>query len=125
MKRRVTAIVLAVLVPVGISTKLYCGPIAGWVNRYAGDIVSPIFIFFLVLLFMPKLKPLPCAAGVFIFCAAVEFSQFLSTPLLLSIRGNILGRTILGSDFEWPDFIFYVIGIFISLKLYNILKDET
>ena len=125
MKRWKILIVLAVLVPAGISTKLYGGPLAVWANRYGGDIVSPMFIFFLVILLLPRIDPYRFAAGVFVFCVAVEFSQFLSCPALAAMRGNIAGRTILGSEFDWLDFPFYIVGLFMALTLHRLLKEKS
>lgn len=119
VKRSTTLLIMLVLIPIGIGTKFYGGPFESWVTRYGGDIALPMFFFFLVLLIRPEAYPLSCALGVFIFCVAVEFSQLLSTPILSAARGNFAGRTLLGSEFDWKDMLFYGIGVFLALYIYR------
>jgi hypothetical protein len=41
---------------------------------------------------------------------ALEFLQLWHPPLLESLRSNFIGRTILGSYFDWSDFTYYFAG---------------
>ena len=122
MRRRTSLIILAVVIPAGLGTKLYRGPLDEWVVRYGGDIAVPVFLFFLAMLVRPGLPPRACGLAVFFFCAAVELTQLSSTPLLETIRGSVPGRTVLGSDFDPRDFVCYAIGVAVSVALYRLFS---
>ncbi len=120
MKRAVSFIILAVIVPLGIGTKLYGGPLDAWVTRYGGDMAVPVFFFYLAVLARPRLSPRACAVVVLVVCSAVELTQLLDSSALSSIRGNVAGRTILGSDFDPLDFVFYALGVLAAFLLYRL-----
>ena len=120
VSRKTILMILVVLVPLGIGTKYYRGILDEWVVRYGGDIASPAFFFFVVLLIKPSLSPRVCALAVFLFCVLVEFSQRISTPLLDGLRGTFPGGVVLGSEFDWRDFVFYAVGILVSLGVYRL-----
>jgi len=101
---------LLVLVPLGFSTKFYHGPFAGWVNNGAGDILYPIFWFLLLTAAFPRLSPGATALVVFLFSSAVEVTQLFDWRVLLLLRQSFLGRTLVGSGFEWGDFLYYALG---------------
>ncbi len=109
---RLVRIVLAllILVPLGFSTKFYHGPLAGWVNNGAGDILYPIFWFLLLLLFFPKIRPQTAAWLVFVFSSLIEITQLFHPLWLEAWRRNFILRTIVGSGFEWVDFFYYAVG---------------
>lgn len=104
------ALVLLILVPLGFSTKFYHGPLAGWVNNGAGDILYPIFWFFLLIAVFPKMSCAAAAFSVFLFSSAIEGTQLFKWPVLVLLRQSFIGRTIVGSGFEWVDFLYYAIG---------------
>ncbi|NOY78779.1 MAG: DUF2809 domain-containing protein, partial [Calditrichaeota bacterium] len=92
---------LFILVPLGFSTKFYRGPLHGWVNNGAGDILYPIFWFLLLLLFFRKLSARVAALLVFAFSSLIEVTQLFHPLWLEVLRRNFILRTILGSGFEW------------------------
>ncbi len=110
---------LLILVPLGFSTKFYDGPLTGWVNNGAGDILYPIFWFLLLLLFFPKISFAAAALAVFAFSSAIEITQLFHPVWLEALRQNFILRTILGSGFEWIDFFYYAVG---SLLAYLLAK---
>ena len=118
------ALVLLILVPLGFSTKFYHGPLAGWVNNGAGDILYPIFWFFLLVAVSPKISCKAAAFTVFLFSSAVEVTQLFQWPVLVLLRKSFIGRTVVGSGFEWVDFLYYAIGSVAAFILgRNLLKS--
>ena len=119
LKQRLTyAIVVLSLTPLGFSTKFYHGVYANWVNLYAGDILYPMFCFFLVLFFLPQINPVLLAAGNLLFDIFIELSQLITLPFLLELRSSFLGSIIFGSGFDFFDFFYYILGNVLALRLY-------
>jgi len=86
-----------------------------------GDILYPMFWFFLVLFFRPQFSSLKLASTVFIFSTAIEFTQLLSSPLLTQIRSTFIGRTLIGTGFAPVDIFYYFIGCVLAVGLYRVL----
>ncbi len=114
-------IILILLIPIGLGTKFYTGPLQDWVHAYAGDIFYPMFWYFLFIFFLPRMNPLIAALVIFSFCTAIEFTQLLSSPLLESIRSHFLGRTLIGVQFVAMDILYYGIGCVLAVGLQKIL----
>lgn len=112
--------VLAVT-PLGFATKLYSGPGEHWMHLYAGDILYPVFWYFLFLTFFPRFNPYLLAGLNLAFDCLCECTQLLHTPHLESIRSTFIGRTIIGNGFDSHDFYYYIIGNILALVLYRLL----
>jgi hypothetical protein len=54
-------IALAILTPLGFTTKVYTGPGAWWVNDYLGGVLYVIFWMLVVLLVLARSKGTPAA----------------------------------------------------------------
>jgi hypothetical protein len=108
--RLYTLFSLVVIVPAGFAAKFYRGPAADWVaNNFAGTFYC-IFWCLVVLFLMPRWNPRWIAVGVLIATCILEFSQISKAPLLELIRSTFIGRSIIGSTFDWFDFPYYVLG---------------
>lgn len=108
---------LLLLIPLGLSTKFYQGPCEQWVRPYVGDIFYPMFWYFLARLVWPRLSRLWWAVSVFGSCALVEVSQLWKPAFLQALRQNFFGAVLLGSGFDWPDFLYYAIGIGLAVGI--------
>lgn len=119
--RATILIVMLFLVPLGFATKFYSGPGRDWIVNYAGDILYPMFWFFLVLFIQPKSSPVKLACAVFIFSTAIEFTQLLTFPILVQIRSTFIGRTLIGTGFVPIDVLYYFIGSALAFGSYRLL----
>ena len=104
------AVSLAVIVPVGFSSKFYRGPAAAWVNDSLGGFFYVLFWCLVVFLLMPRRRPASVAAAVLAATCTLEFLQLWHPPFLELLRSHFLGRTILGTTFDWMDFPYYFAG---------------
>lgn len=105
-----TFVSLLLLIPVGFSTKSYHGPGASTVNASLGGMFYVVFWCLVVrLLFMRTSKKILVAAVLLATCA-IEFLQLWHPPLLENLRAHFIGRTILGTTFDWLDFPWYFAG---------------
>ena len=55
-------------------------------------------------------KPLIIASCVLSITIILEFLQLIHPKFLEAIRSTTIGRTIIGSNFNWKDFMFYLLG---------------
>jgi hypothetical protein len=117
MNRKIYILILLTLIPLGLGTKFYHGPFQDWIHKYAGDIFYPMFWYFLLRLIRMNFSSRVCAAIIFIFCTVVEFSQLVTTPLLQLLRRNFFGAVLLGSGFDWPDIVYYAIGVLLAVGI--------
>ena len=102
--------VLALVTPLGFSTKLYSGPGSTWVASQAGGFFYVVFWIFVVLILFPRLSHRRVALGAAIATSALEFAQLWHPPFLERIRSTFLGGALLGATFAWSDFPWYVAG---------------
>ena len=108
--RAVLATTALLLIPLGISTKFYAGPFAWWVHYRAGDLIFAAFCVLAVLALFPRLRAGYVAAGVFLAASMLEFSQLWHPRELEDMRGSFVGHALLGSTFNWYDFLHYAVG---------------
>ena len=99
------------IAPFGLYAKRgYSGPGAEWVHDSLGGVFYVIFWCLLVVLVWPRVTAARIAAAVLIVTCILEFMQLWHAPLLEQARSHFIGRTILGSYFDWSDFPYYFAG---------------
>jgi hypothetical protein len=101
----------AIVAPLGwYSKRGYAGPAAHWVHDSLGGVFYVIFWSLLLAAALPRWKPAAIARTVLIATCILEFLQLWLPPLLQWLRSFFIGRTILGSSFDWWDFPYYFAG---------------
>ncbi|MFB7615849.1 DUF2809 domain-containing protein [Kitasatospora sp. NPDC056181] len=104
---RVAAAVAAVLtVAAGLGVRAVTG---GEFAKCAGDALYTVLVYALVLVAAPRLRPLPAAGLAAALSWAVELFQLTGVPDELG-RRSVLARLVLGSTFNAPDLLWYVVG---------------
>jgi hypothetical protein len=88
----------------------YHGPAALWVRDSVGGVFYEILWCLALAIAVPRWKASRIAVLVLIATCILEFLQLWHPPLLELVRANFIGRTILGSDFDWGDFPYYFVG---------------
>jgi hypothetical protein len=102
---------LAIITPLGFYAKRgYHGPAAEWVRDSFGGSLYVILWCLVFAMLLPRVRPSRIAIGVLIATCILEFMQLWHTPLLQWLRSFFIGRTILGSYFDWSDFPYYFLG---------------
>jgi hypothetical protein len=115
---RIRALVCAaLLVPLGIGSKLYTGPLEDWVRDSAGGFLYVMFWVFAVLAAAPRLHAGAVCVGVFLVTSALEFLQLWHPPFLTAVRSTFLGHALLGSTFAASDFLYYAAGCLAAYAL--------
>lgn len=108
--RRTILFALALIVPLGLSTKFYYGPLGIWVRDYAGGFFYELFWILVLALVRPSLHPRSVSLLVLVATCLLEFLQLWPTPALEPVRSNLVGRALIGESFSWLDFPFYLAG---------------
>ena len=101
---------VAAIVPAGFLAKYPPFPAPAWV---ADSLAGAFYVTFWCLaafLILPRARPGRIAAAVLLATCALEFLQRWRPPPLEAVRATFLGRALIGSDFAWADFPFYLIG---------------
>ena len=94
---------LAVIVPVGFaSRRLYHDSIGGTLYE--------VFWCLLAAAVWPRARTGRIAAAVLTGTCVLEFLQLWHPPSLEWARSYFVGRTILGTSFDWGDFPYYFLG---------------
>ena len=91
------AAVVTVVAGLGVRL-LWDGPFA----KYAGDALYTVLIYLLIVLVLPRVRPVWAALGAAALSWAIEFAQLWEIPPLL--------RPLLGSTFNPPDLFWYAVG---------------
>jgi hypothetical protein len=101
---------LVALIPLGVATKFYTGPLRLWVANSLGGVLYEVFWCLAVLALMPRLRAPTIAGGVVVVTAILEIAQLWHPPWLQAIRATFLGAALLGTTFVWSDFAYYLLG---------------
>lgn len=110
MKYRAVLAINAILItPIGYAVRL-SPTLPEWFRNLFGNVAYETLLILLLLLIVPKMKPIAGAISVCLFSFVIELSQLSKDPILVAARSNLLGRLILGNGFTWEDFPLYVLG---------------
>lgn len=96
-----------------------------WVRFYiSGAVYEIIWCLFLFFLWPKKAYIVRIPLIVFLLTCALEFLQFWKPEFLQDFRATLLGAALIGTDFVWLQFPFYILGSAISIILLAMLADE-
>lgn len=93
-------------------TEVYIGMFVkdDFVRPYMGDFLVVILIYAFVRAFF-KYPVINTAIGVLLFAFLVEILQHFNIVEVLGLDSYPLARTVIGTAFNWEDFIAYTLGI--------------
>ena len=121
-KYRLLIILLIIVVtPIGFYTKFYAGPASSWVSNSFGGLIYEVFWCLVAAFIFPRTRPFKIATVVFTTTAVLEFLQLWHPGFLEFLRSGFIGRTILGTSFNWMDFPYYAAGSLAGWYLLKIL----
>lgn len=126
MNRQRLLIILSLIVitPIGFMTKFYVGPAQIWVRDSLGGLFYEIFWCLIFGFIFMKVRPIKIAIWIFIITCTLEFLQLWHPAFLEFLRSNFIGRTILGSSFNWFDFPYYFIGSTLGYLLLGFIGKQ-
>ena len=108
MKQKV--LILLILIPLGLLTKIYTGPGSKIINNHLGGVIYVVFFIFLTALVFPQTRAIKIALLVFIVTCSLEFTQMIQTDFLNRLREYFVVYALIGSSFNLMDMPFYGVG---------------
>jgi hypothetical protein len=119
-RRRATAALVAVLV---VATGLGVRGLAGGpVASAAGDVLYAVLVYLLVVVLLPRLRPLRVGAVALAVCWAVELAQTTGVPAALAEAWWPV-RYVLGTSFVWTDLVLGAVGALLACGVDLALRD--
>ena len=117
-RRRWILLALCIITPLGLSLWWYDGPGRRWFNFYLTCAAYEIFWCLVAFFFWPRRQnAAQIALGVFLVTCGLEFLQLWRPMFLQQIRATFLGMAIIGTDFVWRQFPYYIAGSLIGWLL--------
>lgn len=110
-----TLLSLLLITPLGFFTKLYTGARSIWITNHLGGTFYVIFWCLIAFLIFPIGKPFIITSWVLFITVLFEFLQLIHPKFLELIRGSFIGKTIIGTNFNWIDFVFYLPGWVVAI----------
>ncbi|MFH1372027.1 MAG: DUF2809 domain-containing protein [Planctomycetota bacterium] len=96
-----------------------------WVRFYLSGSVYEIIWSLVLFFFWPRkayIVKIPII--VFFFTCFLEFLQLWKAEFLQSFRATLVGAALIGTDFVWLQFPFYVLGSAVSIILLSLLANK-
>jgi hypothetical protein len=109
--RFVYLILVGVAIAIGLVLHSRVIPMPVILRKYSGDGLWALMVFLALGLMFNRASTGRLALAAYCFAAMIEVSQLYHAPWIDSIRATMLGALVLGSTFNWPDFIAYAVGI--------------
>ncbi|MFG2847269.1 DUF2809 domain-containing protein [Kitasatospora sp. NPDC048296] len=119
LARRVPAAAAAALtVAAGLGVR---AALDGDIAKYAGDALYTVLVYVLVVLVAPSVRPVRAAALAAAVSWAVELFQATGLPDAWG-RRSALVHLVLGSTFNPPDLVWYLVGAAGAALLHRVLR---
>ncbi len=86
-----------------------------FIRPFLGDVLVVIWMYTFFKSFL-NLTPKIIAGSVLAFACTVELLQYFELVKLLGLKGNRVAEVVIGSTFDWFDFMAYCLGCLIILS---------
>jgi hypothetical protein len=105
--------------------RYYRGWAEYWVRFYvSGAVYEIIWCLFLFFFWPRKAYFVRIPVIVFILTCILEFLQLWKAEFLQTFRATLIGMALIGTDFVWLQFPFYVLGSAVSVALLALLANK-
>lgn len=105
------ALAMVGVIAAGLAWRSAANPMSPFLHKYGGDALWALLIFLGVRGVFLRATIWRVALLSLTICFAVEFSQLYHAPWIDSLRATRLGGLALGSTFNAPDLLAYLIGV--------------
>jgi hypothetical protein len=109
--RQVYALAATLVVGIGLLWRSGHLPLSSFIAKYGGDALWALLVFFGFGFVFRRVSTLRLFLISLCFAWAIEFSQMYHAHWIGSIRSTRIGHLILGSTFNSPDLLAYVVGV--------------
>ena len=121
MKRRSAyAGLLPLLIVAGLASRR-----VEWFPSSLGDALWAATLFCVLRIVWPRLALVWVTLISLAISFAVEFSQLLRFPWLVSLRSTLPGHLLLGQGFLWSDLVAYALGLLLMYALASVAETRS
>lgn len=111
--RRFAFLLSLFFLALAFATKYYSGPYWQFSDAYLGDVFIVAVLYFWLASGFPRRHPFFKAATIFLIALAVELFQASGIPASWNMPEPFV--FVLGSQFDFKDFIFYTLGLLMAV----------
>lgn len=109
--RPLYALAAALVIATGLLWRSGFLPLPNFIAKHGGDSLWALVVFLGFGFLYPHISTTRLGIVAVSFAWAIEFSQLYHADWIDGIRATLPGRLILGSNFNSPDLLAYVVGI--------------
>jgi hypothetical protein len=109
--RPMYALLVALVIGSGLLWRSGLLPLSSFLAKYGGDSLWALVVFLCFGFAFPRTSTMRIGLAAVCFAWSVEFLQLYHAPWIDAIRSTLIGRLVLGTSFNMPDLIAYVMGI--------------
>ncbi len=130
IKRKYLFVYLLVLIGLGLGSRKFGTYLPSFIAEYSGDTIWTWMVFVgFCWLFSSQNMVRKNVLFSLLFSYGIELSQLYQADWIIALRGNVIGKLVLGQGFLWTDFICYTVGIGIGYIIQqalwkNLIKDN-
>ena len=110
-RRPIYAVAVVLVIGIGLLWRSGVLPLPNFIAKYGGDSLWALVVFLCFGFVSPRSPTVRIGFIAVCFAWSVEFLQLYHAPWIDGIRSTRLGRVVLGTTFNSPDLIAYVMGI--------------
>jgi Protein of unknown function (DUF2809) len=115
--RQILLVCIAIIVPLGLASRMNSLPMPNLFRDYGGDILSATCIYFGVQFLMHRYSVWQAGLVAYILCVLIELQQLITWKPLLRLREETPADILLGHGFLWSDLACYAVGVAIGVLL--------
>lgn len=108
---------LGLTIIAGLASRKFADHLPPILAKNAGDILYATMVYFLAVLFFPRLSIATAAGASLLFCFLIEIWKLDRASWLVSFRHTTTGGLVLGHVFTPANFICYLVGALIGIAL--------
>lgn len=106
----------ALVIAAGLASRSDWLSLPPFFAKYGGDALWALLVFLGVAFGLAHARIGTVAILAIVFCWGIECSQLYQADWIVSLRRTLFGRLVLGSTFNPPDLLAYLVGIAVGIQ---------
>jgi hypothetical protein len=124
-RRPIYALVTTLVIGTGLLGRSGLFPLPDFIAKYGGDSLWALVVFLCFGIAFHRSSTVRIALVAVCFAWSIEFLQLYHVPWIDGIRSTRLGHLVLGTMFNGPDLLAYVVGIALGALAEWLYLNET
>ena len=123
-RRPIYALLIALIIATGLLWRSDLLPLSSFLAKYGGDSLWALVVFLGFGFTFHRSSTVRISLAAVCFAWSVEFLQLYHAHWIDGIRSTRLGRVVLGTTFNSPDLLAYVVGIMLGALAERVHLNE-